>query len=132
MSEKKQANVGDLVDFLVSVRNAIDDFVNKVGTEALAPEASQEKATERAVVPKFTAEDYNRLGWTSFQTKKGQTWERIDIKTEYVDKTLEAIKKDLIECCWHPEATIQVPMLAYDYGYWIFKDAMYRRPMPKP
>lgn len=125
---KEQANVGDLIDLLVSIRNSIDEFVNKAGIEALAPK-----------VPRFTAEDYNKLPWTKGFSQKRPTWEKC-VMCPMENKDLEAIRDDLVKCCMADdkgnEATIRAPMLAYDWGYWIYKsdygESIYRRPMKKP
>lgn len=133
---KKQPDVGDLIEMLVAIRNNIDEFVNKVGTAAMEPEKHQEPATEKArcSIAQFNAEEYNSLPFKKFETKKKQIWERMSCAENVGDK--ERFLRDLINCCTRDadgnEATIQTPMICYDYGYWLFRDWIYRRPMPKP
>lgn len=136
MSEKK--TIGDAtIELVVAVRNALDDWLNFVGTTEAASQPIESAKGKDLPVPKFNAEDYNSLPWESFKTRKNQTWERFyttamgeTTMRDFGDKT--PIIKDLINCCSNPEATISAPMLAYDYGYWLFKNAIYRREMKKP
>lgn len=120
MTEKKQADVGDLVELLVTVRNAIDEFVNKIALQE-APQVDMSP---------FTPQQIDSLPWVSFETKKKQTWQRFSTAEDCGTRT--PIKKNLIDACMNPEATIAAPCLIHDYGYWIFRDWLYRRQIEKP
>jgi len=131
---KKKADVGDLADLLVVLRDsyqstvtAIDEFLNKCAIEQTAPEKNESAKTS---VPKFDAKDYDSLPWQKFENKRKQIWERFSTAEDCGDRN--KFKQDLIDCCMNPEATINAPMITYDYGYWIFKDWLYRRPMKTP
>jgi len=122
----KQADVGDLVELLVTFRNAIDEFVNKIALQE-APETIE---SARIEMPQFTSQLYDSLPWVSFETKKGQTWYKFSTAEDCGSRN--PIKKALIDACMSPEATIQVPTLIHGFGYWIFRDWLYRREMKEP
>jgi hypothetical protein len=89
---------------------------------------------EHKDVPEWTPDAYNSLPWVSFQTKKGQTWQRFSCAQDCGTKN--QIKDNLISLCVKDpdgnEATISAPYQVYEYGYWLFNDWIYRRPMKGP
>ena len=81
-------------------------------------------------MPKFTPQEYNALPWVGFTNRKNQYWERFSTAQEC--GTRNAIKDNLVNACMNPEATIQAPCIIYDYGYWLFRDWLYRREIKGP